>query len=199
MHWNRNADERQYDLPGEGRMAEFDTGPRATTKDFFPGDVGIVGKTLRHYVENIARAVAPLLLIAGTSCTGSPRTLASQPEFEVRTSAGVASVSMRQSPPGMTDEEFTQLVQEAMERAAPGSVLAGPPVAPFPLRRIVWHVDPTPSRGASRVVVNVFEGTEPYAYEQDTIAYSEPTDAMELALVSMSERLLADITDHRSQ
>jgi len=179
-------------------MAEFDTGPKATTKDFFLGEVGIVGKTLRHYVENIARAVAPLLLIAGTSCTGSPRTLASQPEFEVRTSAGVASVSIRQSPPGMTDEEFTHLVREAMERAAPGSVLAGPVVAPYPLRRIVWHVDPTPSRGASRVVVNVFDGAEPYAYEQDTVADSEPTDAIEFTLTSMSERLSADIADHRS-
>lgn len=146
-----------------------------------------------------ARYTTLLLLIAVSSCTGSPRTLALQPAFEVMTAGGVASVSIRQSAPGMTDEEFTELVKEAMERAAPGSVLPGPVAAPFPLHRIVWHADPIPSRGGSRVVVNAFEGAEPYAYEQETIDDSAPTDAIEFALISMSERLLPDIADRKSK
>ncbi len=45
-----------------------------------------------------------LLLFSGlTACTGSPATFALRPAFEVMTPAGVAGVSIRQSPPGMTD------------------------------------------------------------------------------------------------
>jgi oxalate decarboxylase/phosphoglucose isomerase-like protein (cupin superfamily) len=33
-------------------MTVFSTGPKATTNDFRPGDVGVVRKSLGHYVEN---------------------------------------------------------------------------------------------------------------------------------------------------
>ena len=52
MHWHPNADEWQYYLQGEARMTVFNTGPKATTSDFRPGDVGVVGKNFGHYVEN---------------------------------------------------------------------------------------------------------------------------------------------------
>ena len=93
---------------------------------------------------------ALLLLFGIASCIGSPAIVALQPDFEVMTSADIASVSIRQSPPGMTDAEFTTLVRVGMERAARGSVITGPVEPPFPSRRIVWHVDPSASRGISR-------------------------------------------------
>ena len=52
MHWHPNADEWAYFLGGQARMTVFNTGPKATTTDFRPGDVGVVRKNLGHYVEN---------------------------------------------------------------------------------------------------------------------------------------------------
>lgn len=52
MHWHPNADEWQYYLRGKARMTVFNTGPKATTNDFRPGDVGVIRKNLGHYVEN---------------------------------------------------------------------------------------------------------------------------------------------------
>jgi oxalate decarboxylase len=52
LHWHQNADEWQYYISGNGRMTVFNTGGRARTMDFQAGDVGYVGKTLPHYVEN---------------------------------------------------------------------------------------------------------------------------------------------------
>ncbi|MET0329812.1 MAG: cupin domain-containing protein [Dyella sp.] len=52
LHWHPNADEWQYYISGEGRMTVFDTGPKAQTADFRPGDVGYVKKSLGHYVQN---------------------------------------------------------------------------------------------------------------------------------------------------
>ena len=57
MHWHPNADEWQYYLRGQARMTVFNTGPKATTNDFRPGDVGVVRKSLGHYVENTGRDV----------------------------------------------------------------------------------------------------------------------------------------------
>ena len=84
-------------------------------------------------------------------------------------------------------------VKAAMERAAPGSVVAGPTAQPFPSRRIVWHADPTASRGVSRLVVNVFNGPTPYAYEQQVVADSAPRVVMSSAIEAMSRQLLAAI------
>ena len=53
LHWHPNADEWQYYLQGKARMTVFNTGPRAQTADFRPGDIGVVKKSLGHYVENV--------------------------------------------------------------------------------------------------------------------------------------------------
>ncbi|CAB3776813.1 oxalate decarboxylase family bicupin [Pararobbsia alpina] len=55
LHWHPNADEWQYYVKGQARMTVFDTGPKAQTADFNPGDVGYVKKSLGHYVENTGK------------------------------------------------------------------------------------------------------------------------------------------------
>jgi hypothetical protein len=140
-----------------------------------------------------AVGLALWLLFGLAACTGSPSTLALQPDFEVMTAAGVASVSIRQSFPGTTYAEFTRLVRTGMERATPGDVLGKPVGPPFPWRRIVWHVNPSGSRAASRLSVNVFDGSVPYAYEQEVLENGAPPGAITSAVRWMSERLLADI------
>ena len=52
LHWHQNADEWQYYIAGKARMTVFATGGRARTMDFQSGDVGYVGQTLPHYIEN---------------------------------------------------------------------------------------------------------------------------------------------------
>ena len=52
MHWHPNADEWQFYIKGEARMTVFNTGPKAQTADFRPGDIGYVKKSLGHYVQN---------------------------------------------------------------------------------------------------------------------------------------------------
>lgn len=52
IHWHPNADEWQYWVKGQGRMTIFNSGPKATTMDFKPGDIGYVNKNLAHYIEN---------------------------------------------------------------------------------------------------------------------------------------------------
>jgi oxalate decarboxylase len=53
MHWHPNADEWQYYIKGKARMTVFNTGPKAVTMDFNPGDIGYVKRNLGHYVENV--------------------------------------------------------------------------------------------------------------------------------------------------
>jgi oxalate decarboxylase len=52
LHWHPNADEWQYYVKGKARMCIFAAGGRARTMDFQAGDVGIVGKSQPHFVEN---------------------------------------------------------------------------------------------------------------------------------------------------
>jgi oxalate decarboxylase len=52
LHWHPNADEWQYWISGQGRMTVFNTGPKAQTADFHPGDVGVVKKSFGHYIQN---------------------------------------------------------------------------------------------------------------------------------------------------
>ncbi|HEX3879717.1 MAG TPA: cupin domain-containing protein [Bryobacteraceae bacterium] len=52
LHWHQNADEWQYFIEGKGRMTVFFNGSKARTADFTAGDVGLVPKTLGHYIEN---------------------------------------------------------------------------------------------------------------------------------------------------
>jgi oxalate decarboxylase len=53
MHWHPNADEWQYWIKGKGRMTVFDSGPRAVTMDFNPGDIGYVKRSNGHYTKNV--------------------------------------------------------------------------------------------------------------------------------------------------
>ncbi len=50
-----------YYLRGQARMTVFNTGPKATTTDIRPGDVGVVRKSLGHYVENTGSDVLQFL------------------------------------------------------------------------------------------------------------------------------------------
>lgn len=136
------------------------------------------------------------LLFGPAACTGSPSTLALPPDFEVMTAAGVASVSLRESFPGTTDAEFIRLVRTGMERAMPGDVLGKPNEPPFPSHRIVWYVNPSSSQATSRLTVNVFDSSVPYAYEQEVLENDAPPEVITSAIRSMSERLLADIAAH---
>lgn len=140
-----------------------------------------------------ARMHALILLCALAACTGSPATLAMRPDFEMMTPAGLASVSIRQSPPGMTDTDFTRLVVAGMARAAPDGVIACCTQQEFPMQRIVWHVNPMAARGVSRLLVNVFDGDDPYAFEQKVVSNDAPTAAISAMVQSMSERLLVDM------
>src|SRR5260370_20912590 len=88
-------------------------------------------------------ALALVTLLGPVACTGSPATLALRPDFEVKTLAGIDSVSIRESLPGMTESEFEQLVRMGMEHAAPGSVLPEPLEGPSPQCRIVCPANPT--------------------------------------------------------
>jgi oxalate decarboxylase len=55
LHWHPNADEWQFYIKGQARMTVFNTGPRAQTADFRPGDLGYVKKGLGHYVQNVGQ------------------------------------------------------------------------------------------------------------------------------------------------
>lgn len=52
MHWHPNADEWAMVLKGQARVTVFNTGPKAVTTDFKPGDIWYIKKSLGHYVEN---------------------------------------------------------------------------------------------------------------------------------------------------
>lgn len=134
-----------------------------------------------------------LLLSSLAACTGSPRTLAMRPDFEMMTPAGVASVSVRQPLPATTDAESMQLILAGMQQAARGDVIVGRVASPYPSQRIVWHNNPSGSRSTSRLVVNVFDGANPYAYEEATITETTPAAVVTSDIASMSRRLLADI------
>jgi len=54
MHWHPNADEWSFFIRGRARMTVFISGGSARTFDFCPGDVGIVPKSMGHYIENIS-------------------------------------------------------------------------------------------------------------------------------------------------
>ncbi len=136
-------------------------------------------------------ALALLALVCPAACTGSPATLALQPDFAMTTPVGNASVSIREPVPGLTDRAFEHLVRTGMERAAPNAVLPGPVQPPFPQFRIVWHVSRYGHDGASRLVVNIFKGSEPYAYEQEVIDDSAPAVTVLSAVESMTKRLMA--------
>ena len=52
MHWHPNADEWQYFISGQGQLTVFNTGPKAVTQNFNPGDIGYVKRAYGHYIRN---------------------------------------------------------------------------------------------------------------------------------------------------
>jgi oxalate decarboxylase len=52
MHWHPNADEWQYYISGQAEMTVFNTGPKAVTQNFKPGDIGYVKRNLGHFIRN---------------------------------------------------------------------------------------------------------------------------------------------------
>ncbi|HYZ62937.1 MAG TPA: cupin domain-containing protein, partial [Acetobacteraceae bacterium] len=52
MHWHPNADEWQYYVKGTAQMTVFNTGPRAVTNNFAPGDIGYIKRSNGHYIKN---------------------------------------------------------------------------------------------------------------------------------------------------
>ena len=54
MHWHPNADEWSYFIHGRARVTVFASSNTARSFDYMPGDVGIVPKSMGHYIENLS-------------------------------------------------------------------------------------------------------------------------------------------------
>jgi hypothetical protein len=144
-------------------------------------------------------ALALIALFGPAACTGSPATLALQPDFAMTTPVGIASVSVRESVPGLTDGEFEQLVRTGMGRTAPNAMLSGPVQPPFPQFRIVWHVSSYGHDGASSLFVNIFRGSEPFAYEQEVIENGAPRATIVGTIEALTKRVFAnDLCVHQA-
>jgi hypothetical protein len=78
-----------------------------------------------------------------------------------------------------------------MEDAAPDAVVPGPAQAPFAECRIVWHVNPNGSHGTSRLFVNIFRVSVPFAHVQAVVDNSAPAVTIEHTVESMTKRLMA--------
>jgi hypothetical protein len=140
------------------------------------------------------RTSAILAVLSGfttilSGCTGSPATLAIRPDFDMATPAGVVSVSIRQALPGMPDDEFRGVVMTGMERGCSCAVIAGRPTEPYPHRRVVWHVNATATPGMSSLVVNVFDGSVPYAYTQEAVPTGVEPPALIDTIAAMTRQL----------
>jgi oxalate decarboxylase len=55
MHWHPNADEWLYFIAGQGEMTVFNTGPKAVTQNFNPGDIGYVKRAFGHFIRNMGQ------------------------------------------------------------------------------------------------------------------------------------------------
>jgi hypothetical protein len=93
----------------------------------------------------------------------------------------------------MTYAQFERVVKAGMESAMPAKAQTNAVATPFPNRRIVWHVFPMPPRGASRLVVNVFNGSVPFAYEQKLIDDGAPTSTVAYAVQVLTGRVVSDL------
>jgi len=54
MHWHPNADEWSFFIRGSARVSVFASSNMARTFNYVAGDVGIVPKSMGHYIENIS-------------------------------------------------------------------------------------------------------------------------------------------------
>ena len=64
--------------------------------------------------QKLATAWPILAVLTPVACTGSPATLSMRPDFEVTTSVGTASVSIREPLPGLTYDESERLLRAGM-------------------------------------------------------------------------------------
>jgi hypothetical protein len=144
--------------------------------------------------RKLATAWPILAVLTPVACTGSPATLSMRPDFEVTTSVGTASVSIREPLPGLTYDESERLLRAGMASVTRVSSDV-PMVPPYPEHRIVWHVTPTGGRGTSRLAVNIFVGAVPVAYEQQEIDNSAPRGALTYAIASLTRRLITQSTE----
>ncbi len=152
--------------------------------------VSAAGAVCRGRWRPLAAALVLVSLTGLAACTGSPATLAERPTFEVKSPSGIASVTVRGSWPGMTDSEFAHLVEAGMARAASGGVISAPVAAPYPTRRIVWHVNPGIGRGQSALMVNIFDGSVPVSYRQETVANDASAATIEATVELLTARLI---------
>lgn len=138
-----------------------------------------------------------ILILGGSilvsACTGSPATLGMRPDFEIMTATGPVSVSIRETPPGMTFADFTHAVSMGMRAARPGDVQITSVAAPYPVRRIVWHVQPMVRGAEAHLMVNVFDGSVPFADAQQTIDGSAPPGAIAYAIRALTRRICAQL------
>ena len=142
----------------------------------------------------IAFAVVSLLSLFGlTACVGSP---GQQPTFALKSPSGLVGVSIRSPLPGRTDSEFETLVKSGMLQAIPSSTLVPPLTAPFPERRLVWHVSVDVPHGTSRLILNMFEGSRAVAYNQEHIGSDASSVEILAAIESMTQRLDAQSAVH---
>ena len=146
--------------------------------------------------QTLSMAWSILSVLTPVACTGSPATLSMRPDFEVATSVGTASVSIREPLPGLTYDESERLLRAGMAsvtRVSSDDVSMAPP---YPEHRIVWHVTPNGGRGTSRLAVNIFVGSVPVAYEQQVLDNSAPRGALIFAIASLTKRLITQYTEH---
>lgn len=61
LHWHPNADEWSYFISGKARVTVFAGGGISRTFDYQAGDVGIVPKSMGHYVENVGSEPVEML------------------------------------------------------------------------------------------------------------------------------------------
>lgn len=61
LHWHPNADEWSYFISGKARVTVFAGGGISRTFDYQAGDVGIVPRSMGHYVENVGSEPVEML------------------------------------------------------------------------------------------------------------------------------------------
>ncbi len=145
----------------------------------------------------IALIAVSLLSLSGlTACVGSASGLVQQPAFELNSSTGLVGVNIRQPLPGRTDNEFETLVKSGMLQALPASTVVTPLTAPFPERRLVWHVSLDVPHGTSRLILNMFDGPRVVAYDQEHIGSDASSAEILAAIESMTQRLVAQSAVH---
>jgi hypothetical protein len=77
-------------------------------------DEGCEGVMTMRRWQKLATAWPILAVLTPVACTGSPATLSMRPDFEVTTSVGTASVSIREPLPGLTYDESERLLRAGM-------------------------------------------------------------------------------------